>query len=107
MDSPCIKQTVCKVLKIFQCGKYLVAYVLKTDIKSDCKHLYRNGVKALVSKFNVIWKERIHSNHGGKPWHAHSDLCKHLGIDSSDRYLNLFLNAYINHHSHTKYLNMI
>ena len=28
MDSPCIKQTVCKVLKIFQCGKYLVAYVL-------------------------------------------------------------------------------
>ena len=29
MDSPCIKQTVCKVLKIFQHGKYLVAYVLK------------------------------------------------------------------------------
>ena len=28
MDSPCIKQTVCKVLKIFQHGKYLVAYVL-------------------------------------------------------------------------------
>ena len=29
MDSPCIKQTVSKVLKIFQYGKYLVAYVLK------------------------------------------------------------------------------
>ena len=29
MDSPCIKQTVCKVLKIFQYGKYLVEYVLK------------------------------------------------------------------------------
>ena len=29
MDSPCIKQTVCKLLKIFQYGKYLVAYVLK------------------------------------------------------------------------------
>ena len=32
-------------------------------------------------------------------WHAHGDLCKHLGIDSStdldDRYSNLFLNAYI------------
>ena len=32
--------------------------------------------------------------------HAHGDLCKHLGIDSStdlnDRYSNLFLNAYIN-----------
>ena len=29
MDSPYLKQTVCKVLKIFQYGKYLVAYVLK------------------------------------------------------------------------------
>ena len=29
MDSPCIKQTVCKVLKIFQYGKYLVAYALE------------------------------------------------------------------------------
>ena len=34
MDSPCIKQTVCKVLKIFQYGKYLVAYVLK-DVSID------------------------------------------------------------------------
>ena len=44
-------------------------------------------------------------------WHAHGDLCKHLGIDLStdldDRYSNLFLNAYINHRAHTEYLNMI
>ena len=42
-------------------------------------------------------------------WHAHGDLCKHLGIDSStdDRYSNLFLNAYINSHAHTEYLKMI
>ena len=37
--------------------------------------------------------------------HAHGDLCKHLGIDAStdhtDRYSNLFLNAYINRHAHT------
>ena len=43
--------------------------------------------------------------------HAHGDLCKHLGIDSStdldDRYSNLFLNAYINRHAHTEYLKMI
>ena len=43
--------------------------------------------------------------------HAHGDLCKHLGIDSStnldDRYSNLFLNAYINHHAHTEYLKMV
>ena len=44
-------------------------------------------------------------------WHAHGDLCKHLGIDLStdldDRYSNLFLNAYINRHAHTEYLNII
>ena len=43
--------------------------------------------------------------------HTHSDLCKHLGIDSStdlnNRYSNLFLNAYINRHAHTEYLTMI
>ena len=43
--------------------------------------------------------------------HAHGDLCKHLGIDSStdlnDRYSNLFLNAYINRHELNKYLKMI
>ena len=32
MNSPCIKQTVCKVLKIFQYGKYLVAYVLNEGL---------------------------------------------------------------------------
>ena len=43
--------------------------------------------------------------------HAHGDLCKHLGIDSStdldDRYSNLFLNASINRHALTEYLKMI
>ena len=43
--------------------------------------------------------------------YVHGDLCKHLGIDLStdlpDRYSNLFLNAYINHHVHAKYLKMI
>ena len=43
--------------------------------------------------------------------HAHGDLCKHLGIDSStdldDRYSNLFVDAYINRHAHTEYLKMI
>ena len=34
MDSPCIKQTVCKVLKIFQYGKYLVAYVFSDEIQA-------------------------------------------------------------------------
>ena len=38
----------------------------------------------------------------------HGDSCKHLGKDSStdhsDRYSNLFLNAYINRHLHAEYL---
>ena len=38
MDSPCIKQTVCKVLKIFQYGKYLVAYVLKLRYFGEYKN---------------------------------------------------------------------
>ena len=37
--------------------------------------------------------------------HAHGDLCKHLGIDSSTD-LDLFLNAYINRHARTEYLKM-
>ena len=40
----------------------------------------------------------------------HGDLW-HLGIDSrtdlDDRYSNLFLNAYINHHAHTEYVKLI
>ena len=39
--------------------------------------------------------------------HAHGDLCKHLGIDSSTDLSNLFLNAYINGHAHTEYFKMI
>ena len=43
--------------------------------------------------------------------HAHDNLCKYLGIDSStdldDRYSNLILNAYINRRAYTEYLKMI
>ena len=39
--------------------------------------------------------------------YVHGDLCKHLGIDSTDRYSNLFLNAYINRHVNAEYLKMI
>ena len=68
------------------------------------------AVKSYIEKHAICLKDyRI------KPFlsirHAHCDLCKHLGIDSStdldDRYSNLFLNAYINRHAHTEYLQMI
>ena len=78
------------------------------------------GVKSYIGKHAICLKDyRI------RPFlsirHAHGDLCKHLGIDSStdldddlckhlgidDRYSNLFLNAYINRHAHTEYLKMI
>ena len=50
MDSPCIKQTVCKVLNRFQHGKYLVAYVLKHflsrgDFKSSNEKVHKINVK--------------------------------------------------------------
>ena len=35
MDSPCIIQTVCKVLNIFQHGKYLVAHALNNTAIID------------------------------------------------------------------------
>ena len=49
MDSPCIKQTVCKVLKIFQYGKYLVAYVLKR-----CRSLPARHCGAKVQAFEGV-----------------------------------------------------
>ena len=67
------------------------------------------GVKSYIDKHSICLK-----NYRIRPFlsirHAHGDLCKHLGIDSStdldDRYSNLFLNAYINRHAHTEYLKM-
>ena len=45
MDSPCIKQTVCKVLNTFKHGKYLVAYVLN-----------------FINLHNMVLKYDIHLN---------------------------------------------
>ena len=62
------------------------------------------GVMTIYKKHAICLKDyRIRSFLS--IWHAHGDLCKHLGIDSSndldDRYSNLFLNAYINRRAHT------
>ena len=51
MDSPCIKPTVCKVLKIFQHGKYLVAYVLKrfySKTKLSCIAIILSRILLLI-----------------------------------------------------------
>ena len=58
------------------------------------------GVKSYIEKHAIFLKDyRI------RPFlsirHAHGDLCM------DDRYLNLFLNAYINCHAHTEYLIMV
>ena len=52
MDSLCNKQTVCKVLNIFQYGKYLVAYVLKHELKRY-KNIPMQGSRQV---FITIWK---------------------------------------------------
>ena len=57
MDSPCIKQTVCKVLKIFQYGKYLVAYVLKFK-KSQSTNTYHKERKKVFEPMFVLESKR-------------------------------------------------
>ena len=70
MDSPCIKQTVCKVLKIFQYGKYLVAYALKdksiiSSIPTHFEnkespiicHKYNKSIRSTVFNYNKLAKE--------------------------------------------------
>ena len=68
------------------------------------------GVKSYIEKHAICLKDyRIRSCSSVQ--HAHGDLCKHLGIDSStdldDRYSSLFLDAYINRHTHSEYFKMI
>ena len=65
------------------------------------------AVKSYIEKHAICLKDyRIRSFLSIR--HAHGDLSKHLGIDSStdpdDRYSNLFLNVYINRHAHTEYM---
>ena len=63
MDSPCKKQTVCKVLNRFQHGKYLVAYVLKA-VSFNCLISLKIGDNCIQNNhlgrymyrlFNVLW----------------------------------------------------
>ena len=57
MDSPCIKQTVCKVLKIFQYGKYLVAYVLNITFsvnESSLMSIFDSVLSILVPKVDNV-----------------------------------------------------
>ena len=61
----------------------LLTYITSADEHTICLKDYR-----ITSFLSIL--------------HAHGDLCKYLGIDSStdqdDRHSNLFLNAYINRH---------
>ena len=52
MDSPCIKQTVCKVLNIFQNGKYLVAYVLNVCQNHTNGYYRSNATVTLQESFS-------------------------------------------------------
>ena len=70
MDSPCIKQTVCKVLKIFQYGKYLVAYVLKRGFVPDiCRLLCLFELQHILNGYTSVqhlpskcqWKKQVKS----------------------------------------------
>ena len=60
MDSPCIKQTVCKVLKIFQCGKYLVAYVLNIKVELIFVVHGRTNVQISKQKYISLYFTKYH-----------------------------------------------
>ena len=75
MDSPCIKLTVYKVLKIFQHGKYLVAYVFKINIQPlifwdilqagqtmICNNTYLNDIQRVCEIKDLIWVIRFQSH---------------------------------------------
>ena len=69
MDSPCIKQTVCKVLKIFQYGKYLVAYVLKwfvsiQNVFGNTKYCEQQHMKVITGSSIVTNLIEIYCNVG-------------------------------------------
>ena len=53
MDSQCIKETVCNVLKIFQHGKYLVAYVLKRSSILERDVIVENHCLIQYSPFDM------------------------------------------------------
>ena len=60
MDSQCIKQTVCKVLKIFQYGKYLVVYVLKYGSNSDQQKMEKkNKLNRDIVSLEVAFLTRL------------------------------------------------
>ena len=68
------------------------------------------GVNTIEKKYAIFLKDyRIKSFISIQ--YVHGDFCKHLAIDSStdhsDRFSNLFLNAYRNRHVHARYLKMI
>ena len=76
MDSPCIKHTVCNVLKIFQHGKYLVAYVLKSifrfsylcdstlmlNLSKYCKTEHIKGIKEYFKVQKIVYL--VNDSHG-------------------------------------------
>ena len=57
MDSPSIKQTVCKVLIIFQHVKYLVAYVLIISILGNFACFYCH--LARISLCHLMWQVKV------------------------------------------------
>ena len=54
VDSPCIKQTVCKVLKIFHHGKYLVAYVLKSSSEPDKMTIFFTLINIVSQNIHLL-----------------------------------------------------
>ena len=73
MDSPCIKQTVCKVLNKFHHGKYLVAYVLKASLTTEgiCVETYQIARKVQTAPSRGLLQEQPELSPYVLPLHLH------------------------------------
>ena len=101
MDSPCIKQTVCKVLKIFQYGKYLVAYVLKYYLNKLFElFAYWVILHSFLSSPDFFSKSTFFKNY----FRNTNSECQTAWIQIRTDILFLFAKVIIRRHKHVKSL---
>ena len=99
MDSPCIKQTVCKVLNRFQHEKYLVAYVLKLIVTPKYfkmlfipKHIYVNCAMSLSYQNQIVPNNANKKQPNHYIYVNHKRFVRFAGLNSKTDYI-LFNNA--------------
>ena len=85
IDSPYIKHNVCKVFKRYQCGKYLVTYVLKrVTVVLICR---------LMEKYPNLTKQFVEDHFEGNLCRCTGEICIFFSILFF--LLNFFKNSHV------------